>query len=259
MSYRFTPSELPNPYLLTAPENMEYLEKKEAEFQAAKAAAANSKSIGTSKKSGTSRKRKQKEPEPSHDSDAENKPVKKSRKTAKKGGKDTEKATSTTSASASSSSSNPVDLFSIVLDDEEEGQVEIYDSCDEIRRKILDHLDTTGCTKAAFLRDIARAGYGHVTSQIKIQSKQLNDFLEKDGATAGSTSRVFYGSYVYFEKKRLAEGQPKSDHRLDMEDAWEGQGGLPRERPQAYIIGADSVLVQSDVGRFMSVPGHFYN
>ncbi|KAL0575548.1 hypothetical protein V5O48_006422 [Marasmius crinis-equi] len=250
MPYKFTPSELPNPFLLTAPENFEYLERKEAEFQAAKAAAANK----PAKKSGSSKKRKAQEPEPSHDSDAENKPAKKTRTTSGKG-KGKRRSAAESQAGTSSSSSGPVDLFSVSLEGEEERQVEIYDSCDEIRRKIIEHLEITECTKAAFLRDIARAGYGHITPQIKIQSKQLSDFLDKEGATAGSTSRVFYGSYVYFEKKRIAEGQPKSDHRLDMEDEWEVEGGLPRERPHSYVCLADSVLVETEMGRVRSMPG----
>jgi len=109
------------------------------------------------------------------------------------------------------------------LDGEENDSVEIYDSCDEIRRKISAHLRKPGVTQAQFLRDIAAQ---FKSTAVKIQSKQLNDFRAKSGADAGNTSRVFYGSYVYFEKLRLKEGKPKSKHRTEMEDIWGKTGGF---------------------------------
>ncbi|KAF9264155.1 hypothetical protein L218DRAFT_926422 [Marasmius fiardii PR-910] len=165
----------------------------------------------------------------------------------------TKKSRKNTSASGSSTSDGGEDLFSISLPGDEDGTVEIYDSCDEIRRKISAHLRSSG-TKAQFLRDIVRAAYPESYGSIKIQSKQLTDFLTKEGPTAGNTSKVFYASYVYFEKKRLSEGKDKTEHRLDMEDQWGGQGGMPRERPQAYFIARGMELVQDDLGRIRAVP-----
>ena len=55
------------------------------------------------------------------------------------------------------------------------------------------------------------------------------------------------GAYCYFEKKRIAEGKPKSAHRLGMEDEW--ANGMPREREQTYIIGAGSSLSMSEFGK----------
>ncbi|KAJ7671426.1 hypothetical protein DFH06DRAFT_907092, partial [Mycena polygramma] len=124
------------------------------------------------------------------------------------------------------------DLFSITLPGDEDAKVEIYDSCDELRRKINALLRTGTITKAALLRDMSRAAYADAPN---IQSKQLTDFLTKKGATSGSTSRVCYASYVYFEKKRIAEGKAKSKHRRDMEDRWDGEGGLPRRREEKYF------------------------
>ncbi|KAJ6538359.1 hypothetical protein DFH09DRAFT_816676, partial [Mycena vulgaris] len=110
--------------------------------------------------------------------------------------------------------------------------VEIYDSCDELRRKINRLLRTGTITKAALLRDMSRAAY---TDAPNIQTKQLNNFLALKGATGRSSSCVCYASYVYFEKKRVAEGKKKSEHRRDMEEEWGGQGGLSRERPRKYL------------------------
>jgi hypothetical protein len=41
---------------------------------------------------------------------------------------------------------------------------------------------------------------------------------------------VFYAAYVFFEKVRLAEGKPKSKHRVEMEEIWGGKGGFNTTR-----------------------------
>lgn len=160
-------------------------------------------------------------------------------------------------AKAPSPSPPSVDLFSVYLEGEDEGEVEIYDSCDELRRKITAHILDSGMTKATFIRDIIRAASTEEYPIARIQHKQLSDFLALKGATGGASSKVCYASYVYFEKKRIAEGEAKSEHRLDMEDEWEGEGGLPRERAYrqtGYFIPAGTVLVENELGRFRSVP-----
>ncbi|KAI8966279.1 hypothetical protein F5Y11DRAFT_188807 [Daldinia sp. FL1419] len=116
------------------------------------------------------------------------------------------------------------DISNIHLRGEETDSVRVYDTCDEIRKKINVHLKTPGLTAAQFCRDIyAQLNQPKCKS---FQSKQLTDFRGKKGAKAGCTSSVFYAAYVYFEKKRIAEGKPKSQHRLDMEDIWGDQGGF---------------------------------
>lgn len=66
------------------------------------------------------------------------------------------------------------------------------------------------------------------------------------GALTGGRSSVFYGAYVFFEKIRVAEGKPKTQHRLDMEAFWGSQGGVSRERwsiareREGRVISADS-------------------
>jgi hypothetical protein len=157
-------------------------------------------------------------------------------------------------ASSSSKSSKQIDLFSIYLDGDEDGTVEIYDSCDELRKKINKHLTKSGTTKAQFMRDIACAAYPFQNPKPKIQTKQLTDFLIKEGPTAGSTSRVCYAAYVYFEKKRLSEGKSKSVHREMMEDEW--IDGLPRERPQSYVISVGYELYQTETGAMRTYPAY---
>jgi hypothetical protein len=201
------------------------------------------------------------------------------------GEEDADAGASTASADAPARKKTPAEidalarasLFAISLAGDDDASVEIYDSCDEIRRKIRAELARPGRTKAAFLRDIARAGFARADAPVKIQSKQLADFMDKDGATGGSTSRVFYGAYVYFEKLRLAahveaqhdahgtdrdavdvEGAPKSAHRLEMEDQWAGQGGLPRERPRGYLVAPGYGVYSDGLGRVRTAPeSHF--
>lgn len=134
------------------------------------------------------------------------------------------------------------DLSNIHLPGEETDEVPVYDTCDEIRKKMNAHLKTPGLTAAQFCRDI----YAQLREPtVKcFQSKQLNDFRTKKGPNAGCTSKVFYAAYVYFEKKRIAEGEPKSEHRLNMESIWpdgfdlenDGRGGCWYvSRPFRYI------------------------
>lgn len=65
-----------------------------------------------------------------------------------------------------------------------------------------------------------------------------------------------YASYVYFEKKRIAEGEKKSKHRFGMEETWGAEGGLPREmRRGGYWCGPGSKPVEDKYGKVRLVKG----
>ena len=117
------------------------------------------------------------------------------------------------------------DLTGITIEGESNGKVPIYDSCDEVRKKINAYLKNPAMTQAGFLRAIAQT---HPEGK-KFQSKSLNDFMGKRGADAGNTSGVFYAAYIFFEKLRIKEGNPKSKHRLEMEKI-HGRQGFDTER-----------------------------
>lgn len=123
------------------------------------------------------------------------------------------------------------DISDIHLEGEDEQAVPVYDSCDEVRKKISAYLREPGITQAGFLREIAKA----YPEGKKIQSKVLNDFLGKRGPTAGNTSSVFYGSYVFFEKIRIRDKKPKSKHRLAMEAEYPGEGMDTKHRHDGRI------------------------
>lgn len=161
-----------------------------------------------------------------------------------------------TTATASSRIPAPptIDLSHIHLPGEETDSVEVFDSCDEIRLKINAHLQTPGLTLAQFCRDLhAQLNHRKLSG---IQSKQLNDFRGKKGARAGCTSTVFYTAYVYFEKLRLAQGKPKSNHRVAMEKIWGDRGGfdLRNDGSRGFFMSANTVPVMDQYGRVSCRP-----
>jgi hypothetical protein len=134
-----------------------------------------------------------------------------------------------------------------------DGVVEVYDTCDTVRRKIRAMLRRDGVTQAAFLRTIAAAAYG-ANSGRRIQSKSLSDFLKLKGPLSGNCNTCYYAAYVYFEKLRIKHGKPKSDDRLEMEDLYGHEGGVnitKMSHTQAWFIGtADTRIVQDQYGKY---------
>jgi hypothetical protein len=240
MPASFKVSDLPNPIHLTDPANIAFLKKKQEEDAALEGKAAQ-KVLETTTKTNVS----------SFALSANFSSYDTSRTQKRKADASTS-STSTKKPKKAATADTPNDPFSITLPGDEDATVEIFDTCDELRRKINALLRTGTITKAALLRDISRAAYADAPN---IQSKQLSDFLTKKGPTSGSTSRICYASYVYFEKKRIAEGKAKSKHRRDMEDRWSGQGGLPKRREEKYFCHVNDELVQDALGSVRTIPG----
>lgn len=118
------------------------------------------------------------------------------------------------------------DLSQIHLDGEETDSVPVYDTAAEIRKKITAHLKTPGLTQAQFCRDLY--AQLHAPTCKSISPQQLATFRGKKGPRAGCTSAVFYAAYIFFEKLRIANGKPKSAHRLAMEGIY-GDEGFDRD------------------------------
>ncbi|KXX73484.1 hypothetical protein MMYC01_209130 [Madurella mycetomatis] len=121
-----------------------------------------------------------------------------------------------------------VDLSDIELDGEEDDEVPVYDTCDEIRRKITAHLKKPGVTQAQLCRDIYAQLKGPCRPKNPFQGSQLASFRGMKGALSNSKSALYYGAYVFFEKLRIKEGKPKSNHRKEMENEW-GYAGIRRD------------------------------
>lgn len=139
-----------------------------------------------------------------------------------------QKTSDATGTAAKESAAAPVDLSDIVLPGEELDAVPVYDTCDEIRKKINAYLKRPGVTQAQFCRDIYAQLKGPCRPGRPFQSGQLARFRGMKGPNAGAKSAVFYGAYVFFEKLRIKENKPKSKHRLVMEQQW-GPHGFDRE------------------------------
>lgn len=111
----------------------------------------------------------------------------------------------------------PPALAGIHLEGEEKGSVPVFDSCDEIRAKIESYL---GKPNAPNKHRFCAALHAQlkVTVSKGIDNSQLKVFMAKKGSSAGARQIVYYAAYVFFEKLRIAEGAPKSLHRLEMEE-----------------------------------------
>ncbi|ROT43685.1 hypothetical protein SODALDRAFT_342582 [Sodiomyces alkalinus F11] len=140
-----------------------------------------------------------------------------------------------------------LDVSGIILPGEPEGAVRVHDTCDEVRRHIHALLRRPGIRQVDFLRAIAKS----FPAPRKIQSKQLHDFLAKKGATAGNTSCVYYGAYVFFEKRRLRDGRPKSKMRLEMESIHPA-GMNTTDIMNIYVGPLGPVPVEDEYGRVVS-------
>lgn len=142
------------------------------------------------------------------------------------------------------------DVSDIYLDGEDEGEVEIYETCDSIRAMVAAHLAKDDVIQASFLREVSKC-FGDNAK--KMSAAQLKSFMSKEGAHSGATSAFFYGAYVYFEKLRIKNGE-KSEFREEMEDIWscrpfETQDGFPRKGNQSYIVPCGVELYEDEYGQ----------
>ncbi|PIL32078.1 hypothetical protein GSI_06783 [Ganoderma sinense ZZ0214-1] len=120
----------------------------------------------------------------------------------------------------------PKKWFEVVLDGEDEGNVPIYDDCNDIRRKIRALQKEPGFKITQWLETIGR-----------INNNSYQRFMKATGPTGGAGNGTYYAAYVYFEKRRIAEGKKKSAKRVRAEE--EQGGGLPREdRSRVWVFTA---------------------
>jgi hypothetical protein len=116
------------------------------------------------------------------------------------------------------------DLADIALPGEEEDRVEVYETCDAVRRHMSDFLRRDGATQAQLCRNLSAM----LHTERKVVGNTLQRFRGRRGPRSGATSSVFYAGYVFFEKLRIKEGKPKSKHRETMEQIWWKNGGFDR-------------------------------
>ena len=134
------------------------------------------------------------------------------------------------SGSGKSKGSVDTDVADVHLNGEEDESVPIYDTCDELREKLVAHLRGEGATQAATARAIAAQFPG----DIKVSVGQLQTFLGGKGPRKGGDSRVFHGGYVPMEKLRIENKKPKTRFRQEMEAQW--PEGFSREPYRAWTF-----------------------
>ncbi|KAL1600561.1 hypothetical protein SLS60_006947 [Paraconiothyrium brasiliense] len=150
------------------------------------------------------------------------------------------------SAGVAAPNSGVPSVEGIVLDGEMEENVPVFDTCDDVRRKINAHLKRPGVTQASFLRNVMAQFH----PERRVQSSQLAAFRSKKGPYAGTTSSVYYGAYVYFEKLRIKENKPKGKKREEMERLYAAEGGIDRKSSQRfYTVMQGSSVHEDQYGR----------
>jgi hypothetical protein len=140
--------------------------------------------------------------------------------------------------------------------------VPVHDSCDEVRRNILEHFEQNpNLTKTAFLLTLARQlsdlGPGRRHNSIKtgpdwkFNLNRLDNFLMHTGSDRGNVNPVYYGAYVYFERLRILKREPKSKHRLEMEEIWPLGMPLSRQGPSRRSLrtGTHHLVKVDEYGR----------
>ncbi|GBE78331.1 hypothetical protein SCP_0112160 [Sparassis crispa] len=107
----------------------------------------------------------------------------------------------------------------------QDGDLAIYDDCNEIRRKIRLLQKTPGWKVTQWLRDIGN-----------VNSNSYGRFMKASGPHGGAGNSTYYAAYIYFEKVRILEGKKKTAKRLRNEGEY--AGGLPQEdRSRVWVFG----------------------
>ena len=105
------------------------------------------------------------------------------------------------------------DLLSIHLEGEEDEEIPIFDSCDDVRRKLKEQLKHT--TQVHLSHELTE-----MLPKSEVLPRRMGAFLKYSGPQAGAHNIVFYAAYVYFEKIRIKEGKKKTAKREEIEKHW---------------------------------------
>ncbi|KAI0361756.1 hypothetical protein OH77DRAFT_459157 [Trametes cingulata] len=132
---------------------------------------------------------------------------------------------SSSGAKKGKSAEAPKNWRDVVLEGEDEGDVPIYDDCNEIRRKIRALQKEPNFKVTHWLKEIGN-----------INSNSYQRFMKATGPQGGASNGTYYGAYVYFEKVRIAEGKKKTAKRIRNEQEY--PGGLPREERRGMWVRA---------------------
>jgi hypothetical protein len=81
---------------------------------------------------------------------------------------------------------------------------------------------------------LARRFNSCTTCKLSLTAPYLSRFRAKNGYDVGSTCEAFNAAYVWLEKMRIFEDNPKSKDRLKMEELWADRGGFDTLKTSAH-------------------------
>ncbi|KAF7310056.1 hypothetical protein MIND_00378600 [Mycena indigotica] len=133
------------------------------------------------------------------------------------------KAARKSDASTASSSSSTRSWKDIQLEGDDEGEVPVYDTPGEVRRKIRLLLKEPSFKVTPWLKEIGN-----------INSNSYRRFMAEKDAQSGKGNGTYYAAYVYFEKRRILDGKAKTPTRVANEKM---AGGFElRDRKGMWVL-----------------------
>ncbi|KAI9147211.1 hypothetical protein HJFPF1_13245 [Paramyrothecium foliicola] len=134
--------------------------------------------------------------------------------------------------------------------------VPVYDTCDEIRRKIHAFMVENDIHNGEFVEALSKEAPG----DRKLNTGNLHYFLDQQGPKGGNTTALYYAAYKFFEKKRIKDHEPKTEFREEMEEIHFPSGVDRQNGPRKKYVGsADRELIVDDYARIQSVPSGVYD
>ena len=131
-----------------------------------------------------------------------------------------------------------IDVSDIHLDLEDQEAVPIFETCNEVRRKIRIYLKRPGVSKASLLRQLEKQFPEKPTAGLSTTS--FTTFMAQHGNMRCSGSPIYYGAYCLFEKQRIKDGK--------MEEAW-GLASATRDSIDRLWMRDDEHLEEDKYGK----------
>ncbi|KAI0662689.1 hypothetical protein C8Q70DRAFT_1051306 [Cubamyces menziesii] len=130
----------------------------------------------------------------------------------------------------------------IVLEGEEEGEVPIYDDCNDIRRKIRALQKEPNFKITHWLQEIGNINNNSYQrfSCVAVRCVPANvltevlDTVKATGPDGGASNGTYYAAYVYFEKLRILQGKKKTAKRIRNEQEY--PYGFSRQQPRGQWV-----------------------
>jgi len=128
-------------------------------------------------------------------------------------------------------------LTEVILPGETAGLVRVFDDCNTIRSKIRALL-ADGVKQTHFLKWVGG-----------VNPNSYRQFMSHNGIMDGANMGFYYSAYVFFEKKRIYEGDGKSDLRMRQETAFPQGRDMESLRRTHVWVGPGATVRWDSLGR----------